>query len=331
MHKNSRGKFLLKKPQNEENGKSFEKILADWIENKRLYVKESTLAHYKAIVENHIKPLLGNFEIGKITPEIIQVYINTLNINGFSSKTINDILMVIKNIFKYITARGISHNCDLKIIAPRKRRAQTEILTVPEQKKLCSYLLENMNTKNFGILLSLYTGIRIGELCALKWGDIDMAEKTLNINKTMIRIQDNFSANASAKTKVLITSPKSEDSIRTIPLSSCLIEIIEKLSKGDDAYILTGSAEKFTEPRNMQYYFKTVLKKCGMRDVNFHALRHTFATRCIENGFEIRSLSEILGHSNVRITLERYVHSSMELKRINMEKLKFNADDSGSR
>lgn len=298
-----------------------ERIIDDWLNDKSISVKESTLARYKAITDNHVRPMLENLKLSEITASVIQKYINSLIIRGYACKTVSDILVVTKNIFKYISARGIMHNCDLSYVNIRTKRVQTEILTLPEQKKLCLYLTENMNIKNFGILLSLYTGIRIGELCALKWSDIDMEEKFLKINKTMIRIHDNSSANSPVCTKIIITPPKSEDSIRIIPINSFLTEIIKELLDSDNKYILTGSAEKYIEPRNMQYYFKSVLKRCGIRNVNFHALRHTFATRCVENGFEIKSLSEILGHSNVRITLERYVHSSMELKRKNMEKL----------
>lgn len=300
---------------------SVERIIDDWLNDKSISVKESTLARYKAITDNHVSPMLENLKLSEITASVIQKYINSLIIRGYACKTVSDILVVTKNIFKYISARGIMHNCDLSAVNIRTKRVQTEILTLHEQKKLCLYLTENMNIKNFGILLSLYTGIRIGELCALKWGDIDMEEKSLKINKTMIRIHDNSSANSPVCTKIIITPPKSEDSIRIIPINSFLTEIIKELLDSENKYILTGSAEKYIEPRNMQYYFKSVLKRCGIRNVNFHALRHTFATRCVENGFEIKSLSEILGHSNVRITLERYVHSSMELKRKNMEKL----------
>ena len=168
------------------------------------------------------------------------------------------------------------------------------------------------------MLICLYTGIRIGELCALQWDDISLEKKTLHIQKTMLRIQTD---DENQKTKVVITPPKSSCSVRTIPVQDILVEYLARFEEGPDAYLLTGSAEKYIEPRTMQNRFKSVLNKCGIHSANFHALRHTFATRCVEAGFDVKSLSEILGHSSVNITLNRYVHPTMEMKRSNMNRL----------
>lgn len=157
----------------------------------------------------------------------------------------------------------------------------------------------------------------------MKWSDIDIRERILSVNKTMLRISNNNSTDGGGKTKIIITPPKSENSVRRIPIPNYIVDILKNFRKDSNAYVLTGSADNFIEPRNMQYYFKTVLQKCEIREVKFHILRHTFATRCVENSFEIKSLSEILGHSSIKITLDRYVHSSMDLKRENMNKLDF--------
>lgn len=302
---------------------NFAEIAIDWIENKKMQVKESTLSHYKSVIDNHIIPILGEYKIASISSDIIQHHINKLLKEGLTGKTVNDILTIIKSIIKYASCKGFEHNCDLSTISVKTKRNDIQTLTIFEQKILCNFLVDNLNNKNFGILLSIYTGIRLGELCALKWSDIDLSEKVLKINKTMLRIQDNFSEYHSNKTKIIVTPPKSEDSVRVIPIPKFIFNIICKMQRRPDAYIMTGKCDSFIEPRNMQYYFKSVLKKCNIRDVNFHILRHTFATRCVESGFEIKSLSEILGHSDVKITLQRYVHSSMDLKRKNMDKLNF--------
>lgn len=302
---------------------NFAEIAIDWIENKKMQVKESTLSHYKSVIDNHIIPILGEYKIASISSDIIQHHINKLLKEGLTGKTVNDILTIIKSIIKYASCKGFEHNCDLSTISVKTKRNDIQTLTIFEQKILCNFLVDNLNNKNFGILLSIYTGIRLGELCALKWSDIDLSEKVLKINKTMLRIQDNFSEYHSNKTKIIVTPPKSEDSVRVIPIPQIIFDIICKMQRRPDAYIMTGKCDRFIEPRNMQYYFKSVLKKCNIRDVNFHILRHTFATRCVESGFEIKSLSEILGHSDVKITLQRYVHSSMDLKRKNMDKLNF--------
>ena len=300
----------------------FKEVIEEWLEFKKLNVKLSTMSRYKSIVYNHIIPWFGNYEINLISTEIIQQFLNKLLFDGLSNKTVNDILTVIKNIFRYAELRGIKFKVVLNAISVKSQKNNIETLTVPEEKRLCNYLLDNMNNKNLGILLCLYTGIRIGELCALKWSDIDLREKTVSINKTMIRIQK-YSLDKSNKTEVLVTSPKSDDSTRVIPLSECLISVIKDFIRNRNAYFLTGLIDKYVEPRNMQYYFKSVLKKCGIKDYKFHILRHTFATRCVENGFEIKSLSEILGHSSIKITLDRYVHSSIDIKRKEMQKINF--------
>lgn len=170
-----------------------------------------------------------------------------------------------------------------------------------------------------GVLLSLYTGIRVGELCALQWEDFDLAHSKLKIRKTMQRIQDLGNGSVS-KTKIVITEPKSQCSIREIPLPLFIVDVAKKFASNPKAYILTGT-DRYIEPRTMQNRFKSYVKECNVEPANFHVLRHTFATRCVEVGFEVKSLSEVLGHANVNITLNRYVHSSFELKHSNMNKL----------
>lgn len=192
------------------------------------------------------------------------------------------------------------------------------IFSTAEQEKLYQYLCLNLNNYNVGILLCLFTGIRIGEVCALRWEDISIQEKTIYIHQTMQRIQ---SRNEDKKTKVIISTPKSQCSIRIIPLPDNLVEIISKCTVKKTGYFLTGSDNKFVEPRTMQNHFKKVLQENSITDTNFHSLRHTFATRCIELGFDVKSLSEILGHASVNITMNRYVHPSMTLKRENMQRL----------
>lgn len=194
------------------------------------------------------------------------------------------------------------------------------MLSIEEQKRLTSVLMNDVNRIKFGILLSLYTGIRVGEICALKWDCLDISLGVLSIKKTMQRIRDP-SIQSDKKTKIIITSPKSDCSIRKIPLPSFIVSIAKDLQAPETSYVLTGSSEKIMEPRTMQNHFKVLLQKSDVRDANYHALRHTFATRCIESGFDVKTLSEILGHSNVAITLNKYVHSSFELKIENMKKL----------
>jgi integrase len=193
------------------------------------------------------------------------------------------------------------------------------IFSRQEQEKLCEFLTSDLDKFNTGILLCLFTGLRIGEICGLCWEDVSIAERTLKIRQTAQRVQ-NTDAQGS-KTQIIFSSPKSAGSMRTIPIPDSLLPIIKKHKKAENGFFLTNSSKKFVEPRLMQFHFHKVLKECGIASANFHALRHTFATRCIELGMDVKSLSEILGHSSITITMDRYVHPSMDIKRENMNKL----------
>lgn len=194
------------------------------------------------------------------------------------------------------------------------------MFTHNEQATLCRYLLANFSLKNAGILLCLFTGIRVGELCALCWENICLQDRVLCVQHTMQRIQTDTPFDQ--KTKVMITSPKSKHSIRVIPLPEDFAKLLASIQpESSSGFFLTGKEHQWVEPRSMQNHFKRVLQCCAISPANFHTLRHTFATRCVELGFDLKSLSEILGHANVNITMNRYVHPSMELKRDHMQKL----------
>ncbi len=194
---------------------------------------------------------------------------------------------------------------------PKKTdRSEKELLSEDEQKKLCTYLEDNQSASNAGILLSYATGIRIGELCALKWSEVDLEKRIITVKSTMQRIKD-FGGVKS--TKVITTSPKSGSSVREIPIPDFIVPLLERERSESDCYILTGT-QKVAEPRTIQYRFKSILKRLNLKNVSFHSLRHMFATKCISLGFDIKTLSEILGHSSVEITLNRYVHSSIKRK-----------------
>lgn len=190
------------------------------------------------------------------------------------------------------------------------------VLSREEQARFVSYLLEDMDTCKFGVLLALFTGVRIGELCALQWGKISLKEQTIRIDATLQRLRDT-SAVGSARTRIVISTPKSD----TSPVTDYTAELCGKMDPHSSAaYVLTGT-DSFMEPRALQYRMEKYTRECGLEGVHFHTLRHTFATRAVEVGFEINSLSEVLGHAATTITLDRYVHSSLILKRDNMNKL----------
>ena len=305
----------------------YEDLLDEWMQFSRINIKESTYARYINLINTHIKPPLGKYPISKISTQLVEAYIDNQlksgrmdGTGGLSAKTVSDILTIIKSSFDYARYNNIHIVCNLSKLSIKQRKKDIRVLTVKEQEVLVNILTEDMDLFKFGTLFALYTGIRIGELCALQWENISLESATLKVQKTLQRIQDT-NKGASAKTKIVITEPKSKCSIRDIPIPKFLVEIARQFSGSPKAYILSGDKSRYVEPRTMQNHFKHYVDACGMEGVNFHALRHTFATRCIELGFEIKSLSEILGHANVNITLNRYVHSSFDLTCANMNKL----------
>jgi integrase len=194
------------------------------------------------------------------------------------------------------------------------------VLSRGEQKRLEENIYANPDLCNCGILLCLYTGLRIGELCALKWENISLPDKVIHVTKTMQRTQK-LTDREKIRTEVIITEPKSACSNRKIPIPKNIVRVLTPLQASPDAFFLSGRSDRYVEPRTMQNRFRHVLSQSNIDVMNFHVLRHTFATRCVELGFDIKSLSEILGHANVNITLNRYVHPSMELKEKNMDML----------
>lgn len=235
-------------------------------------------------------------------------------------KTVHDVLVVLHGVLKYTAAFFLGTFPAVEINYPKPCKKEMRVLSREEQARFVSYLLEDMDTCKFGVLLALFTGVRIGELCALQWGKISLKEQTIRIDATLQRLRDT-SAVGSARTRIVISTPKSDTSVRTIPVTDYTAELCGKIDPHSSAaYVLTGT-DSFMEPRALQYRMEKYTRECGLEGVHFHTLRHTFATRAVEVGFEIKSLSEVLGHAATTITLDRYVHSSLILKRDNMNKL----------
>lgn len=294
-----------------------------WLETVKPQLKDSSTVKYSNILSGHLFPRFADIPVDRISREDVLDFSNELlrsggkRGNGLSPRTVAGILSVLKAVFAYAAQHGKVKVVDISISVKQTQKPM-RILSTSEQQKLSRYLYGDLTLTNLGILVCLYTGIRIGEICAMKWGDISFDEHYLYVNKTLQRLQNK--GNPEQKTAILISAPKSECSIRRIPIPDEIFRLLVAARRSANAYLLTG-LDSFMEPRTMQNRFKAVIRKCNIRDMNFHALRHTFATRCIELGFDIKSLSEILGHASVNITLNRYVHPSMELKQKNMNML----------
>lgn len=285
-------------------------LFSIWFTDIRLKVKESTYMNYMMKYEKHISLTLGKTLYERLTVDNLNSFIQCKLSSGLSAKYTADIAGLIKSVCRFAKKRfGYEDKSEFMAI-PKGKATEKELLNKIEQTRLNSYLIDNPTLSNVGILLSSATGIRIGELCALKWENIDLEEKILTVKETAQRIKNIGGATA---TKLVITSPKSSSSVREIPLPEFIVPLLKKLKSNDSCYLLSGT-KNIIEPRVMQYRFKRILNELNLSEVSFHSLRHGFATNCIAIGVDVKTLSEILGHSSVEITLNRYVHSSMERK-----------------
>ena len=293
-------------------------LFQEWIQAVSPRIKESTAANYQMKAEKHIFPAFGEVKCSEIGVSQVHEFIAEKLKTGLSARYVSDIVLLLKSMFKYASRIYQLYNPLTNVIMPKKKKTEVALLSPMQQNQLKSYLQKAQDRTALGIALSLYTGLRIGEVCALQWGHIDLKKQILTVKQTAQRIR---TSSDSHKTKLVITEPKSTASQRTIPLPECLIDTLSKFYSSDpDAFVLSGTRH-LIEPRTMQYRFASLLKRVNLPSVHFHALRHMFATNCIALGFDVKSLSEILGHSSVEITLNRYVHSSMEQKRKYMQRL----------
>ncbi len=304
-------------------------LLDLWLRSVRLHTKESTFARYAHLVDTHIRPALGRYPLCQISTQLVESFIEQQLHGGrldhggaLAPKTVSDMMAIVKSSMEYARYNQLQVICNLHKLTIKRKEKTMRVLGPSEQDALVQVLLRELDRYKLGVLLSLYTGIRLGELCALRWENLCLTSTTLKVRETMQRIQDRGDG-AERKTKVIITEPKSACSIRDIPLPPFLVQLAQPFSAHPQAFILSGAQDCYVEPRTMQNRFKRYVRESGIADANFHALRHTFATRCVEVGFELKSLSEILGHANVNITLNRYVHTSFDLKCSNMNKLPF--------
>lgn len=285
-----------------------------WLENKRYVVKESTYCYYNSLIINHVKPFFEKLPCKKINETEINRFVDSIiNKNEkMSKKTLKDILIVLRQILKFA-------NIKVEIKLPRVVKKEVKIFSKDEQDKFETSTKVINDSVKFCMYLCLYTGLRIGEICALKWKDIDLKNGLISVSKTIIRVK-NMDDKQKSKTKVIISDAKTNNSVRVIPLSKNIISILSEYKSKDDMFLITGT-QKYMEPRVYHNKFKKVLKDANIGDYKFHVLRHTFASNCIKKGFDPKTLSEILGHSDIRLTLSLYVHSDIDLKRALMEKL----------
>ena len=301
-----------------EKQMSVAKCMDIWIKNEHNYIKESSYALYLTIIEKHLKVYFKNRKINTISSKDFESFIldklksgRLDGKGGLSRKTVKDMVIVLKAVLNFAMKQKIIKRKDFDYKIPQdKMLRKVEIFTFEERLKIFKYVKNNLNTKTLGILICLCTGLRIGEICALKWEDIDLKNGFININHTIQRIYKS----TIKKSKIIISSPKTENSKRKIPIASELNIILKKFDMKKEFYVISGS-KKYIEPRTYRKFFKKILTILGVSKLKFHSLRHTFATQAIENNIDYKTVSEILGHSSVNTTLNLYIHPNLEYKK----------------
>ncbi len=296
----------------------FKTIVELWQADKQQYVKKSTFAAYTLLINNHILPAFADKTC--IDEESIQQFVLSKLANGLSPKSVKDILVVLKMILKFGIKHDLLSEQPLEIKFPAiQAQHEIEVLNKSNQRKIMEFVKSNFTFRNLGIYICLSSGLRIGEVCALTWDDIDTDLRVITITKTIQRI---YLPNEKDKTKIIIDSPKSKNSIRKIPMSYELCKMIKPLKKVVNGafYVLSNSAIP-TEPRTYRNYYKRLIKELDIPPMKFHGLRHSFATRCIECNCDYKTVSVLLGHSDISTTLNLYVHPNMEQKRLCIERM----------
>mgnify|MGYP000596133643 CR=1 FL=1 len=299
--------------------KTIREIAAAWKEYKRPYVKQSTMAAYVLILENHILPTFG--EDNSLPEHSVQAFVLHKIESGLSTKSVKDILIVLKMVMKFGVKKEwmTYYEWDIKY-PPSSENKVLDVLSVTNHRKILNHIQSHFTFMGLGIYISLSTGLRIGEICALKWSDINVTDGILTVNRTIERIY--IIEGEKKHTELVINTPKTKNSCREIPMNKELLGMLKPLKKvvNDDYYILTND-ERPTEPRTYRNYYKRLMEKLDIPKLKYHGLRHSFATRCIEVGCDYKTVSVLLGHSNISTTLNLYVHPNMEQKKRCIDKV----------
>mgnify|MGYP000587344673 FL=1 len=299
--------------------KTINQITEEWKEEKKKYVKKSTYAAYQLLIQNHIKPYFG--DLYEVNEEKIQQFVFDKLDAGLSEKTIRDIIIVLKMILKFGIKNGYLEYVQIDAKFPSKQeKKDLDVLSKADQKKFMEHLRNNFTFKNLGIFICLSTGMRIGEICGLRWCDVDTAEGVIKVRHTLQRIY--IIEGETRHTELLLDTPKTANSVRDIPMSSELLKMLKSLNKvvNENYYVISNDIKPI-EPRTYRNYYKKLCKQLDIPELKFHGLRHSFATRCIESKADYKTVSVLLGHSNISTTLNLYVHPNKEQKKKTIDKM----------
>jgi len=297
----------------------FKDLAVEWLAEKKHYIKESTYALYRYEIENYLMPDLGDIYVAEMSEQILQEIV--LHWSHTKKKsTLQNLVSLSKQIIKYAMKKEYMKQTEIVIryVPGHTVRHTQKILKEKEHISLVNAILKDLTLEGLGILLCINSGLRIGELCALKWSDIDIAEQVIHVTKTLQRI---YLKDSVPRSYVTITSPKTESSVRDIPLSQKMCDLIMEIADMVPSHYILTNSEHYMEPRTYRKHYDIFLNTQGISHIKFHSLRHTFATKCIENGADYKVVSEILGHSTINTTLNMYVHPQMSEKRKCIEQI----------
>lgn len=296
--------------------KNFKEVAINWQQAKAGFVKHSTMCAYMLVLKTHLLPCFGTMT--NIRESDVQQFIMRKLSDGLAKKTVKDAVAVLKAIVKYGAKRKIFPFEEWEVNYPTESALRKlQILTLYHQRILMHYLIDNSNFQNIGILLALCTGMRIGEVCALRWEDVDFIHKVICVRCTVGRIY-----NCKLRlTEKIFSSPKTKDSFREIPVSKQLFSALKEVRKISVSPFVVGNSQQSKEPRAYRDYFTRLLKCLNIPKITFHGLRHTFATRCIESQCDCKTVSTLLGHSNITTTLNLYVHPNINQKKRCIERM----------
>lgn len=299
---------------------AFEQVAREWLTNKEQFVKRATHSIYALQIEKH---LLQSFrQHQSITEEEVQNFILEKLKQGLSVKTTKDLIILLKMILRYASKHHSWVYQEMELRYPTTcLTQQIEVLVRSDQRRIMEYVSTHFTFRNLGILICLSTGMRIGEICALKWSDIDTTEGVIRVSRTLQRIYT-LHPDGTRYTELIESSPKTSNSLREIPLSRELKAKLKPLLKivNKDYYVLTNEA-KATEPRTYRAYYSSLMRELNIPRLKFHGLRHSFATRCIESGCDYKTVSSLLGHASINTTLNLYVHPNFDQKRRCIEQM----------
>lgn len=304
---------------------TFADAAAMWMNSNKIRLKGSSVHKYQYILDKHLLPEIGDRKLTSFTASELNEYFKDKLDNGgrngssLSPSYARNMVIIVNAVIRYATNEGLCEPLLNSVYPPKIEKKDIVVLTHEEQRALEHYISIVKNNISIGIMITLHTGLRAGEICALSWNDIDFTNRIIRVRHTVSRVEK--IKGDSTTTKLIIDSPKTGTSLRDIPITENLyIRLLEHKEQSVSPYVVSTS-DTFLSTRTYDYQYHKVLKACGIPFKNYHVLRHTFATRFIESGMDVKSLSEILGHANAAITLNIYVHPSMELKRIQMERM----------